>query len=140
MEPLTVNGTLDSLGAIAQYVMTAAKEAELDKKSSYKLRLAVDEVATNIITHGYEEAGLTGQISLTTLLDENSLTIIVEDTGKAYDPQQSEAVEEDTITKPLEERKIGGLGLYLVMQGVDKFSYERLGDLNRHTFVMHRTQ
>lgn len=140
MEPLTVPGILDSLSAIAEYVMTAAKTAGLDKKSSYKLRLAVDEVATNIITHGYEEAGLTGEIYVNSLLDENSIAIVVEDTGKAYDPAQSEAVEEDTITKPIEERKIGGLGLYLVMQGVDKFSYERVANRNRHTFVMHRPQ
>ncbi|MEQ8963773.1 MAG: ATP-binding protein, partial [Coleofasciculus sp. C2-GNP5-27] len=61
LEPLTVSGTLDSLGAIAQYVLQAAQAANLDKKASYNLRLAVDEIATNIIIHGYEDVGLEGE-------------------------------------------------------------------------------
>lgn len=66
MEPLIVSGTLDSLGAIAQYVMAAAAAAGLDKKTSYNLRLAVDEIATNIVTHGYEEAAREGVLALRT--------------------------------------------------------------------------
>ena len=57
MESLTVSGTLDSLKTIAAYVLSAAENAGLEKKPAYKLRLAVDEIATNIIVHGYEEAG-----------------------------------------------------------------------------------
>ena len=75
MESLIVSGKLESLGAIAQYVMSAAKEAELEKKAAYKLRLAIDEVATNIITHGYEKADLEGHIHLAAKIDEGALTI-----------------------------------------------------------------
>ncbi|HEY9797793.1 MAG TPA: ATP-binding protein, partial [Leptolyngbyaceae cyanobacterium] len=60
MKNLTVAGTLDSLDAIAKYVMAVAAATGLDKKTSYNLRLAVDEIATNIIIHGYEEAGREG--------------------------------------------------------------------------------
>ncbi|MFM7580154.1 MAG: ATP-binding protein, partial [Microcystaceae cyanobacterium] len=70
METLTVPGTLDSLAPIAEYVMAVATEAGLEKKAVYKLRLAVDEMASNIIIHGYEEAGLTGEIDLTARLTE----------------------------------------------------------------------
>lgn len=136
MESLRVSGKLESLSAIAQYVMTAAKTAGLDKKSTYKLRLAVDEIATNIITHGYEEAGLQGDVCLEANIDEYSLTIAVEDTGMAYDPRQVEAVEEETLKKPLEERPIGGLGVYLAIESVDRFIYERVDDRNRNIFVV----
>ncbi|MGA9380780.1 MAG: ATP-binding protein, partial [Phormidium sp.] len=54
MEQLTVPGTLDSLSKISDYVLSAASAAGLDKKASYKLRLAVDEIATNVIVYGYE--------------------------------------------------------------------------------------
>ncbi|HXV96967.1 MAG TPA: ATP-binding protein, partial [Anaerolineae bacterium] len=64
MEALTVPGTLDSLSVIGKYVLTAAATAGLDKKVSYRLRLAVDEIATNIITHGYDEANLEGVIKI----------------------------------------------------------------------------
>jgi len=49
IETLTVPAHLDSLKPIAEYVMKVAKMAGLDKKSMYKLRLAVDELATNML-------------------------------------------------------------------------------------------
>lgn len=138
MESLKVSGKLESLSAIAKYVMAAAKTAGLDKKASYKLRLAVDEIATNIITHGYEEAELEGEVELQAKIDEKTLKLWIEDTGAAYDPTQMEAVEEEMLSKPLEERPIGGLGVYLAFDGVDKFLYERVGDRNRNIFVVNR--
>jgi anti-sigma regulatory factor (Ser/Thr protein kinase) len=136
MEPLTVSGTLDSLGAIAQYVITAATAAGLDKKSTYRLRLAVDEIATNIIVHGYEESDLSGNIVIHTSLDNQALTVVLEDTAERYNPTQR-AIPDD-MDKPLEERKIGGLGVYLTMQGVDQFLYERVGDRNRNILIVNR--
>ncbi len=136
MEPLTVAGTLDSLGAIAQYVMSAANTAGLDKKTTYRLRLAVDEIATNVIVHGYEEAGLSGSINVHSTLDEQALTIILEDTGERYDPTKRDMPTD--LDKPLKDREIGGLGVYLTIQGVDKFLYERVGDRNRNIFVVKR--
>jgi anti-sigma regulatory factor (Ser/Thr protein kinase) len=136
MEPLTVPGTLDSLSAIGQYVLSAAAVAGLDKKPAYRLRLAVDEIATNIISHGYQEANREGVLALHAVIDEATLTIFLEDSGAAYAPDQ--ALEQISLDRPLAERPIGGLGVYLAMQGVDKFLYERVGDHNRHTFVMNR--
>lgn len=136
MEPLIVSGTLDSLGAIAQYVIAAAGAAGLDKKTSYNLRLAVDEIATNIITYGYEEAARSGVLALRAHLDQQSLTISIEDTGAPYDPTQKSAP--DDLDKPLEQRQTGGLGIYLAIRGVDKFIYERVGDRNRNIFVVNR--
>ncbi len=139
MEPLTVPGNLDSLEAIAQYVIAAAAEAGLDKKASYKLRLAVDEIATNIIIYGYEEANCEGVLDLRADIDEQSLTISIEDTGLAFDPLEKLPLEEETLDQPLEERPIGGLGLYLAIKGVDRFCYERVGESNRNILVVNRT-
>jgi anti-sigma regulatory factor (Ser/Thr protein kinase) len=136
MEALTVPGTLDSLTAIGHYVLAVAAAAGLDKKASYRLRLAVDEVATNIITHGYDEAGYEGALDVRADLDEATLTISLEDTGQAYDPAQALAPQD--LNAPLDQRQEGGLGLYLTLRGVDKFRYERVGERNRHTFVVYR--
>lgn len=136
MEDLTVAGTLDSLGAIAKYVMAAAAEAGLDKKASYNLRLAVDEIATNIILYGYQQAGKEGVILCHADIDKQSLTLYLEDTGSAFDPLQKLSEEEERVTQRLEDRPIGGLGVFLAIQGVDKFLYERLGDRNRNIFVV----
>jgi anti-sigma regulatory factor (Ser/Thr protein kinase) len=137
MDPLTVPGSLDSLATISQYVLAAAAAAGLDKKVAYRLRLAVDEIATNIISHGYEEAGRTGVVDVQAVIDETTLTIFLEDTGASYVPDQ--VAEPTDLDRPLVERPIGGLGVYLAIQSVDKFLYERIGNRNRHSFVVNRT-
>jgi len=134
MKRSTVSATLDSLEAVAEFVMAAAAAAGLDKRESYRLRLAVDEIATNIIVHGYVEAGLQGALELCADIDERTLTLSIEDTGVAFDPRQAAVPETDL---PLEQRPIGGLGVYLAMRSVDEFLYERVGDRNRTIFKLH---
>ena len=138
MEPLTVPGTLDSLTIIGQYVNAAAAAAGLDKKVAYRLRLAVDEIATNIIVHGYEEAGRTGAVLVRAALDQAALTITLEDTAVPFDPRHR--LRPDQIDLPIEERPIGGLGVYLTTENVDRFEYEYVGNRNRNIFVMNRPQ
>jgi len=132
----TVPATLDSLGAIAEFVMAAAASAGLDKRASYHLRLAVDEIATNIIVHGYVKAGLQGGLKLGADIDDRTLTISIEDNGVAFNPLQAPVPDTDL---PLEERPIGGLGVYLAIRSVDEFLYEHVGNRNRTIFRMHRS-
>jgi anti-sigma regulatory factor (Ser/Thr protein kinase) len=138
MDPLTVPGTLDSLSAIGRYVLDAASVAGLDKKMAYRLRLAVDEIATNVIVHGYQEAGRTGDVSVQARLDQNTLTITLEDMGAPFDPRSLPRPKQ--IDLPLEERPSGGLGVFLTMENVDQFKYEYVGNHNRNIFVMKRPQ
>jgi anti-sigma regulatory factor (Ser/Thr protein kinase) len=137
MKPLTVPGTLDSLSKIGQYVNTAAQAADLDKKVSYHLRMAVDEIATNIIVHGYDEAGLTGDVLVLSEMDDQTLTITLEDTSAPFDPRK--LGRPDQLDLPVEERPIGGLGIYLTIQNVDKFDYEYVDHHNRNIFIINRS-
>ncbi len=136
MQPLTVPGNLDSLSVIGQYVNAAATAAGLDKKKAYRLRLAVDEIASNIIIHGYDEAGLTGEVLVLSEMDEATLTITLEDTSAPFDPRQF--APPDHLDKPIGERPIGGLGVYLTLQNVDKFDYEYVDQRNRNIFMVNR--
>ena len=136
MDSMVVPGVLDSLSAIGRYVLGAAWAAGLDKRAAYRLRLAVDEIATNAVLHGYQEAGLEGTLTVRAEMDEGALTIILEDAAARFDPRQAPLPE--TLDLPLDERPIGGLGVYLTLQGVDDFRYERVDDRNRNTFVMRR--
>ena len=136
MQPLKVPGNLDSLSAIGQFVNAAASQAGLDKKTAYRLRLAVDEIATNIIVHGYDEAGLTGEIWALSEISDAALTIILEDSSPPFDPRNLGRPEH--IDRPVEERPIGGLGIYLTIENVDKFDYEYVNNRNRNIFVVNR--
>jgi serine/threonine-protein kinase RsbW len=136
MEPLVVPGVLDSLSRIGKYVLEAAATAGLDRKASYRLRLAVDEIATNTVTHGYQEADLHGSLTVLSHMNEASLTLTLEDTAGAFDPRMLSRPA--SLDLPLDERPIGGLGVYLTLQGVDAFCYERVGNRNRNIFIMRR--
>lgn len=136
MEPLTVPGMLESLADIAEYVKAAAAAAGLDSKATYRLRLAVDEIVTNVVTHGYAEAGLEGTVTVRAEIDPATVQIAIEDSGTAYDPRQAKAPED--LDVPLEAREEGGLGMYLVLQNVDGLGYQRVKDRNRTVLTMNR--
>jgi serine/threonine-protein kinase RsbW len=137
LSPLTVPGTLDSLKPIRDYVINATTTAGLNKVLANRLRLAVDEIVTNSIVHGYDEAGIEGDIRIEADIDDDRLTIAVEDSGPHYDPTQHIMPTEEDLSTPLDTRDIGGLGIYLAVNSIDEFRFERVNDRNRNIFVMY---
>ncbi len=134
MESLTVTGSLESLSEVRAFVMAAAEAAGLEKKTAYRLSLAVDEIATNSVVHGYVEANREGQLSISAEISPLSLRITLEDSGLPFDPHQIPPP--DTLDVPLEKRNIGGLGVYLALKSVDEYIYEYAADKNRHILVI----
>ncbi|WP_426061832.1 ATP-binding protein [Hymenobacter sp. B1770] len=137
MQRITFAGTLDALDGIRQVVKAQAQQAGLARKPTYSLLLAVDEIATNIITHGYGENGLEGCVDLLTDYSGECFTVVLEDEAPAFDPMAHKMPTPEFFAKPLEERPIGGMGIHLTINGVDKFSYEYVGGRNRNIFSMH---
>lgn len=136
MGTLVLPGTLDSLHAIRRFAGQAAKNAGLDDAAIYKLSLAADEIATNIVIHGYQHNGLAGEIRVQSERSEQELIITLEDTAPPYDPRTHEMPSEDDLAKPLEDRTPGGLGVYLAIHNVDRFDYESTKNRNRSTLAM----
>lgn len=137
MESLTVRGDLDSLELITNYVLKAAQLAHLTSKETYRLRLAIDEIATNIITHGYSEAGLSGTLTIQGFIKINKIVIQLEDTGQSFNPSELSCNKNLTILTNSKSREEGGLGIFLALNSVDHFHYQRLQSLNRSTFVIY---
>lgn len=126
-------GTLDSLVLVRDFVSAAARAAGLDSQRTYDLCLAVDEIATNIVTHGYQEAGLEGDIALEARQERGELIIRMSDHGRTYDP---DATPQPDLENPLNQQDPGGWGLVLAKTGVDEFDYASTDDGNLHIFVM----
>jgi anti-sigma regulatory factor (Ser/Thr protein kinase) len=118
-------------------VTAAAAKAGLDKLRAYRLTLAVDEIATNVVVHGYHEAGLAGDILLHVTCTEESIEVIVEDMGRPYNPLLHKVP--DNLEAQLAERDIGGLGVFMALRSVDEFRYEYADGSNRNIFVMNRS-
>jgi phosphoserine phosphatase RsbU/P len=136
MKSLTVPGNLDALKPIRDYATESGTNADLPEPAIYRLCLAVDEIATNVVLHGYEEAGLTGDLTISSRIDCGRLIIELRDKGKSYDPTKHNVPTAETLSLPLEERDIGGLGILLARDGVDDLQYESGDDSNVHRFIV----
>lgn len=139
MPTLTLPGELASLDEIADLVLEQSARAGLDKHATYQLRLAVDELATNIIVHGYQEHGVTGNLVISADVDEHELRVVLEDTAVPYDPLKRDLEQvEENFDKPLEDRPVGGLGIFFVRQAAHDFRYEWRDGKNRNILIVHR--
>ena len=134
MEPRTFPATLDALGPIRDCVKAAAAQAGLGRTEAYQLMLAVDEIATNIILHGFEEKGLSGDVGIRSSCQAGRLQVVLEDGGPPFDPRSVPLPGEEEFARPLEERPVGGLGLLLAFKGVDRFDYRREDGHNHNIF------
>lgn len=129
--------TLDSLSPIREFVADSAKLAGLDKSKTYKLCLAVDEIASNIINYGYLGSGIDdGIIDVTLFNNDKLLTVILEDTATPFNPFDNRTLGEIDLALPLEERPIGGLGIMLAKENVDEFKYLYQNGKNKNIFCI----
>jgi anti-sigma regulatory factor (Ser/Thr protein kinase) len=120
MSTIVFDANFDNLDEIREFVAEAARRVGFSDKEIYAIQLAADEASSNIIEHAY--AGVTGgklEIDLNT--SDNKLKIIMRDHGKPFDPS---SVPEPNVKADLSERKIGGLGMYLMRKLMDEVSYE----------------
>ncbi|MBK7175729.1 MAG: ATP-binding protein [Chloroflexi bacterium] len=131
MKALRVEGTLQAIEPIVKFAIQAAKEAGLDDQATFRIRLAVDELITNIIMHGYLEAGRSGDIIISSEIDEEGLKIYLEDYGVSQTAQRR--------PEPgcaIEERPLGGSLIWPV--AIDQFHYEHDRNGNRSVLVLER--
>jgi len=85
----------------------------------YGMQLAVDEACTNIITHGYADMD-PGSIILDLEMDPDKLTISLTDFGHSFEPGNAAMPD---VEAPIEERELGGFGLFFIQQSVDQMDY-----------------
>lgn len=117
---LTIAASPANLAAIADFIADAARAWELSAQETYDIQIAVDEACTNIIEHGYR-GDERGQIDLTCRLRGARFVVIIRSGGGRWDP---DAVPEPDVTASIEDRPVGGLGLYLMRRLMDAVRFE----------------
>lgn len=116
----------EAFTAFAGKVAAFHEEAEIPAHIAYAVDLALEELTTNIIKYSFDD-DLEHEISVHIERSSSSITIRIVDDGHEFNPVT--ASEPDT-SAPLEERKIGGLGLMLVRNNFPRFTYHRENNLN----------
>ena len=104
-------------------------DRNLSPAADYLANLAIEELVTNCIKHGYDDKG-EHIIEITLKLSANELVLTVTDDGHWFNPL--ELPEPDTHL-PVEDRPIGGLGIHLLRKMSDRMEYERKGGKNQIT-------
>ncbi len=123
---------------ILAFVEEACATAGVAPTLLFDLQLATEEACSNVIEHAYR--GKRGVFRLTFTVENRDVIITLHDQGRPFDPQ---AVTKPDPTRPLNERPIGGLGLYLIYQLMDdvRFSFDASGNtlvlVKRNAIVDH---
>lgn len=132
---LTRPGTIDHLPEMLAFLEQRIEAAGLDMDVAFAFQLAVEEVCTNVIKHGYAESGQEGPVTLSFHADDEQATAVITDRAPPFDPSSAPPPDLDS---PWEERRIGGLGWHLVNQVMDEVCYDAPPDGgNRVTLVKH---
>lgn len=133
---ITVPAESRVLGVVSAFMWAVATEAELGQRQAYRLRLAVDEIVTNIIMHGYADCENCPPIQLWAEIYPNTVSITIQDGGVPFDITQ--ASQPDDLDKPPEQRDVGGLGVFLVVRYIDTIRYEYVNGYNVNRLIIHR--
>ena len=123
---------LAHLAAIRKFVEDSSRSLGAGEQAIRDLQLAVDEVCSNSIRHGY--SGCDGHIEVTVEREGQSIKVVARDWGRAFDPEQ---VPVPDLDLPLEARTLGGLGLFLVKQVMDDVRFE-FNDSKGNSVIMVR--
>jgi serine/threonine-protein kinase RsbW len=129
---LTRAAHLESLHDFREFIKDhCARLPGMNTEILYDVQLAVDEACTNIISHGY--AGLDpGSIILDLDVDTDKLTISLTDFGHSFEPSSAPI---PNVDAPIEERELGGFGLFFIQQSMDHMDYQVTEDGNKMILI-----
>lgn len=134
MPGYTFPAKFEYLDEIREFVAETARASGFSEKTIYSLQLAADEAASNIIEHAYKGVK-NATLAITCDFENNHIIITMHDTGLAFD---SKAVKQPNLKANLNERQIGGLGVYLMRKLMDSVEYESSKSGNLLTMTKRR--
>jgi sigma-B regulation protein RsbU (phosphoserine phosphatase) len=106
------------------FFFSVCREHGVDEDMVKSLNLAIEECVANVINYAYPK-GIRGHVELTARVVDDVLTLVIKDHGAAFDPTQHTDVDVDA---ELDDRQVGGLGIYLARTIMDTMHYERTAD------------
>ncbi|MBN2017904.1 MAG: ATP-binding protein [Candidatus Cloacimonetes bacterium] len=129
MESLIVKikNSLPEIARVTEEFENFAEEKELSQRIVYDVSLCLDELITNIVSYGFHDKKV-HTIEIQFHLKEKEIKLVFIDDGFPFDPVQKEDPEH--LQHSVEERPIGGLGIYLVKKLMDIVKYRRVEDKN----------
>jgi serine/threonine-protein kinase RsbW len=116
---LKVKSKTENLSVIRDFISSSAADAGVAPDALENIILAVDEACTNIIKHAYKSFP-DGKLIIKTKSTLNRFVVSITDYGKSFEP---EMIPEPDLQKYYRQRRVGGLGMYLMKTLMDEVKY-----------------
>jgi serine/threonine-protein kinase RsbW len=127
-ESLRVPASGEGVRRVADGLDAFSGEHRLPLETIQAAQVALDEILSNTVRSGYEPGTPPGEIEVRFGIRDGLLEILISDDARPFNPLERE---DPDVSAPLEEKPIGGLGIYLVKRLMDVVEYERAGGRNR---------
>lgn len=124
---IRISNDLNEIGVLATFIEELGEELSLSAETTMNINLALEEAIANIIMYAYppeEQHSILLRVTAT----EKQLIFLLTDKGASFDPTQVDDVD---ITLPIEERPVGGLGIFLIRSIMNEISYQRIDNENQ---------
>jgi len=128
---LRIKNQISELERVAQFIEEIGEELHLDMELQMNLNLVMEEMVSNVIFYAYPKES-DSEIELLAKSDGKSLTFVLSDQGKEFDPTAQEDADPDV--NPI-EREIGGMGIFIVKNIMNRVTYQRLEGKNLLTMT-----
>ena len=128
---LRIKNQVTELEKVAQFVEEIGEELGLNMELQMNLNLVMEEMVSNVIFYAYPE-GEEAEIELLAKSDGKELTFVLSDQGKEFDPTAKEDADPDVNPA---DREIGGMGIFIVKNIMNKVTYQRLEGRNLLTMT-----
>lgn len=127
---LSIAPDTEEVPVLLDAIEAFCEREELSPGTAHRLAVVVEELAANVAMHGATGEGAASFVAVTITREGATLTAIVEDDGRPFDPLARDAVDTEAA---LEDREIGGLGVHFARTMAREIAYARMGGRNRVT-------
>lgn len=126
----TLTDDLADIARLAEKIGGVLEDNGVPTAEIARINLAIEELVTNVVRHGFGGGGKGNTVRVAVEVTEGIIVTTIEDQGPEFDPFARERAD---TSLPLEDREIGGLGIFLARECMDEVAYQRLGRCNRVT-------
>ena len=121
MKELTLTATVENIEVVTDFVNEQLEALDCPMKAQMQIDIAIDELFGNIAHYAYNPEVGEATVRVEVIEDPLSVVITFIDKGVPYDPL---AKADPDTSLSAEDRKIGGLGIYMVKKSMDDITYE----------------
>ncbi len=125
-DKISLDNDVEQIPQLTEFVNKACATVGFDEQTATNMNLAIEEAVVNVMIYAYPK-GTKGKVNIEAISNDDRVKFVISDNGVPFDP--TVVVEPDTSLSA-EERKIGGLGIYLVRRLMDSVNYERIKGFN----------